>query len=359
LLPHASRTCHGAIHLRETLTFAPTDRILIVAPHPDDESIATGGLAQAALAAGAGVRVIVLTDGDANVWPQRWIEKRWRIDAAARARWGARRRGEAREAMRVLGLGADAAVFFGLPDLGLTGLLMRADASAPAMLNREFAAFVPTCIVLPSLADRHPDHSAANILVRLALNGWAGPFPRLLEFAVHGGVARDGVACELDGGRQECKRAAILAHATQMRLSSKRFLRHAGAVEIFQQATVDAAENPLLPLRAHADRGGRLHVELDADQAQRGSSLFVVMDGDGCACRLLVPWKPDAGELPAFDTVNRKPFGNALSQRVGKRVSLTLDSGCADWRSGFVKLARPVPGLWVFDRHGWQAIVRS
>jgi len=24
-----------------------------------------------------------------------------------------------------------------------------------------------------------------------------------------------------------------------------------------------------------------------------------------------------------------------------------------------VKLARPSPGLWVFDRHGWQVIARS
>src|SRR5487761_2660637 len=107
--------------------FTCVERVLILAPHPDDESIATGGIVQIARAAGAALHVIVLTDGDANIWPQRFIEQRWRIDAVARARWGARRRAEARVAMRVLGLDDGAADFLGLPDLGLTDVVMRGD----------------------------------------------------------------------------------------------------------------------------------------------------------------------------------------------------------------------------------------
>src|SRR5689334_8641068 len=99
--------------MSNSLALAASDRLLILAPHPDDESIATGGLIQVAREVGAPVRVIVLTDGDNNPWPQRWIEKRWHIDAAARARWGARRREEARAAMRVLGLEPQDALFFG------------------------------------------------------------------------------------------------------------------------------------------------------------------------------------------------------------------------------------------------------
>jgi LmbE family N-acetylglucosaminyl deacetylase len=349
----------GARFLSDRLTFTLTDRDAIVAPHPDDESIATGGLIQAARAAGAEVRVVVLTDGDANVWPQRWIEKRWRIDAVARARWGARRREEARDAMRVLGLDQGAAVFLGLPDLGLTGLLMRAEPAVPTALRREFATFAPTCVVLPALGDRHPDHSAANILVRLALLGIDAKFPRLLEFAVHGGVADGSVACELDASRKDRKRAAILAHATQMRLSGKRFLRYAGAVEIFRTTTADAAENPQIPLRARADNDGRLRIELDVGSARRDSCLFVVMDGGKYACRWLVPWKSGLTALPVFDAVQGKTVGAAQVERAGKRVSLALDAEGADWRLGFVKLARAAPGLWVLDRDGWQVIVRT
>ena len=74
------------------LQLGASDRVLVLAPHPDDESIACGGLLLAARAVGAARCVVVVTDGDNNPWPQRWIEKRWRIDARARARWGARRR---------------------------------------------------------------------------------------------------------------------------------------------------------------------------------------------------------------------------------------------------------------------------
>src|SRR5690348_8843510 len=342
----------GARFLSDKLTFTSTDRVAIVAPHPDDESIATGGLIQAARASGAAVRVIVLTQCDANVWRRRWSARRGRIDAVARARWGARRREEAREAMRVLGLDAGAAVFLGLPDLGLTSLLMRAEPAVPTALRREFATFAPTCVVLPALGDRHPDHSAANILVRLSLLGIDAKFPRLLEFAVHGGVADGSVACELDASRQERKRAAILAHATQMRLSGKRFLRYAGAVEIFRGTTADAAENPQIPLRARADNRGHLRVELDANQARGNSSLFIVMDGGKYACRRLVPWKSGPAALPVFDAVQGKTVGAAQVERAGKQVSLTLDAQGADWRLGFVKLARSEPGLWVLDRDG-------
>lgn len=320
--------------MSDTLTFTPADRIAIVAPHPDDESIATGGLIQAALASGATVRVIVLTDGDANVWPQRWIEKRWRIDAAGRARWGARRREEAREAMRVLDLQADAEIFLGLPDLGLTDLLMRADVTVMARLRAAFAAFAPTCIVLPSLGDRHPDHSAANILVRLALCGVDGEFPRLLEFAVHGGAADADAVCDLNDRQRQCKRAAILAHATQMRLSSKRFLRHARAEEVFQIAAADARANPRIPLHASAGADGALRVGVDSHWIRRGFHLFVVIDAGDRPCRLLVPWKPGVRDL-------------------------TLETGCAGWRQGFVKLARPQPGIGVLDRFGWQPVARS
>src|SRR5262245_52083561 len=39
-------------------------RLLVVAPHPDDEVLAAGGLMQHVLAAGGQVRVVYLTNGD-------------------------------------------------------------------------------------------------------------------------------------------------------------------------------------------------------------------------------------------------------------------------------------------------------
>src|SRR6185436_3329801 len=107
------------------ISISPTDRLLVIAPHPDDESIGAGGLLLRAKEAGAEVRVIFCTSGDDNPWPQRAIEKRVFISASARLRWAARRREEARAALRFL-IGSDAAsVFLNLPDQGVTRVLLR------------------------------------------------------------------------------------------------------------------------------------------------------------------------------------------------------------------------------------------
>jgi LmbE family N-acetylglucosaminyl deacetylase len=55
-----------------SLTFR--SRLLIFAPHPDDESLACGILLQHAVNAEAAVLVIYLTDGENNPWPQRQTE---------------------------------------------------------------------------------------------------------------------------------------------------------------------------------------------------------------------------------------------------------------------------------------------
>ena len=54
----------------------PLEKTLIIAPHPDDESIAAAGLMQRALAAGGDVRVLFVTDGDNNPWPLRFLVNR-------------------------------------------------------------------------------------------------------------------------------------------------------------------------------------------------------------------------------------------------------------------------------------------
>jgi hypothetical protein len=46
--------------------FSKDDRVLILAPHPDDEAIGAGGLIQRALSAGAKVNIICFTNGDFN-----------------------------------------------------------------------------------------------------------------------------------------------------------------------------------------------------------------------------------------------------------------------------------------------------
>src|SRR5882672_10265920 len=87
--------CNRIVMTTSNLEIRPTDRIMVLAPHPDDESLAAAGILQRACALGARTRVLFVTDGENNPWAQRAVELRWRIGAADRSRWGMRRRAEA------------------------------------------------------------------------------------------------------------------------------------------------------------------------------------------------------------------------------------------------------------------------
>lgn len=216
------------------LELRDSDRLLVVVPHPDDETLATGGLIQRALLAGAALRVVFATDGDNNPWPQRWLERRWRIDAAARERWGRRRREEARTAMTLLGVPAEAVQFLGWPDQGLTAMLMR-DGGAEDRLGEEIARFVPTHIAMPSLDDRHPDHNALRVMLELALFRQGRFDCRRLGYVVHGpGPDRRSLAIPLDAAQFANKQRALLAHVTQLSLSRRRMQRLCERVECFE-----------------------------------------------------------------------------------------------------------------------------
>jgi len=346
--------------LGEQLALGAQDRVLVIAPHPDDESIATGGLLQSVRAAGAALRLLVLTDGDNNPWPQRWIEKRWRIDTAARARWGARRRAEAHAALRVLGIDAGDVRFFGLPDLGLTDLLMRADGALMTSLRGQLDEFAPTLLVFPALADRHPDHNAAHVLLRCAL-ARSAIAPRLLTFAVHGASPAPGqVAVALDQQRRALKQAAILAHATQMQFSRRRFLAFAGEQENYQSAGSDVVEEAAHPLHARivADR---LQVRLDLARLGKAptpdDAVFVVLEHAGGSARWLLGPGWDSTQAERRDQVSRDvlPAARLTHGPQILEISVALPP-LQGLRQGYVKFARREHGWRVFDRFGWQAI---
>ena len=164
------------------------ERVMVIAPHPDDETLATGGLLQQAVATGAAVRVIFATDGDNNPWPQRVSEHHWRISHADRARWGERRRGEALAALAMLGVSPESVCFLGYPDQGLTQLFLRGSDALLGALASEIATWHPTLLVTPSIFDLHPDHNALAVLLRLAQARMAPSQRRFVEltYRVHG-----------------------------------------------------------------------------------------------------------------------------------------------------------------------------
>jgi LmbE family N-acetylglucosaminyl deacetylase len=118
----------------------PEGPVLVVAPHPDDETIGCGGALVRHAAAGDRVTVVVATSGESTGGGGRDV-------AAAREE-------EARLACAALGVGDP--VFLRLPDRGL-----RAQAARLGARLRELGAEART-VYVPSLLDPHPDHRAAN-----------------------------------------------------------------------------------------------------------------------------------------------------------------------------------------------------
>ncbi|HXS03465.1 MAG TPA: PIG-L family deacetylase [Rhodanobacter sp.] len=229
--------------------FSAHTRLLVVAPHPDDETIATGLLIQQVCAAGGEVRILLLTAGDNNPWPQRWLERRLRIGPPDRQRWAQRRCAEMRQAIERLGLSPSSLRSLGWPDLGIPNVLLQSTGNALAAIRREIDPFTPDLIALPSLLDRHPDHGAAHVLVRLALAGQAAP-PALYTYLVHGhGDADNGAGVEIQATPAQIanKREALLAHRSQLALSGGRMRRLADRPEHYVDAGLSATAAAVLP----------------------------------------------------------------------------------------------------------------
>jgi LmbE family N-acetylglucosaminyl deacetylase len=213
-------------------TFKSDSRLMMIAPHPDDESLACSVILQRAVGAGASICIVYATDGDDNPWPQRLWDRKWRLNAADRKRWGKLRREEALAALRVLGVEAARARFLALPDQKLTALLRRNCESIIESFVELITGWVPTDVLVPSLSDTHPDHNALGVMLRLT---WAKLSPPqvpafLWSYAVHGRSpaffhrAQSVLATEME---KAVKLQAIRCHKTQLKLSRRRFLKYA------------------------------------------------------------------------------------------------------------------------------------
>ena len=318
------------------------ERVLVLAVHPDDESLGAGGLIQLALARGAEVRVIFITDGDNNPWPQRFLERRWRIGAGDRRRWGARRAVEARAALACLGVPPENVAFWHYPDQGLTDLLLAGGDALISQLVAELLARPPQLLIAPSLSDLHPDHSACAVLLNFALARAQLPPAqrgRLLEYQVHCSEAEPpggSVEIDLSPDQVERKRQAILCHATQMALSRGRFVAFAQATEVFLPPPAATAHSDHPIFFAEVDTG---MLRLRAKRLRSSDVLLL------------------AGET-AQGAVRHRVTGDAAA---GIHRMRTADhdelSGPLPWNSRthglFVKLAT---GRRFFDRAGWRPV---
>ena len=181
------------------VTLAANDRILILAPHPDDEVIGCAGIIQKAVSLNLPVRIIFLTYGDFNQWAFLIYRKHPVLVPKAIENMGVVRHDEAIAAAENLGLKAKDLIFLGYPDFGTMNiwdafwgdrpsyrsLLTRANKvpyhnafrpGAPYKgeeilhdLTSIFKDFKPTKIFVTGPFDSDSDHRSLYLFLRISL----------------------------------------------------------------------------------------------------------------------------------------------------------------------------------------------
>ena len=347
--------------MTSSIALSKEDCLMILAVHPDDETLATAGLLQQAMAVGAAVRIIFITDGDNNPWPQRFLEGRWRINKDDRLRWGMRRRGEALTALAMLGIDIDDAVFLGLPDQDMTALLTNGDEQVIAMLAKEFK-WQPSLLVVPALQDRHPDHSAVAVLADLALKR----LPRLEEnlskitYLIHGQQIFDTANCSIKLTSQQLdkKREAILCHATQTALGRRRFLRYAKTEETFSSPQAVTLYQPKRPSEGAVVKSQTLKINMQISRLAgrlTDLNLYLIAEHSQRHIRFKMVFRRDSQTATVIDSST----GNAVAEaRINIRdnmVEATIPLGIT---SGAENIYLKLEPRWGFyDLTGWHHLL--
>lgn len=198
------------------LPFSSSDRILVIAPHPDDEAIGAAGVIQEAVRLNIPVRILYLTNGDSNSLSFIYYKKRPVITSAQALEMGKLRQNEAVEAMKFLGLEENDLIFLGYPDYGILNLFKKywkarkpyrsiltrvtevpyplsltpGAAYEPQSILEDYIKvlrdFKPTKIFVTHPADVNRDHQAAHLFLKVSLWKLEGEIdPDVYNFFIH------------------------------------------------------------------------------------------------------------------------------------------------------------------------------
>jgi LmbE family N-acetylglucosaminyl deacetylase len=258
----------GSVRLPDTDLAGP--RLLVIAPHPDDETLGAGGVIATARQRGWSVTVVFVTSGD-GFWQA--VRKRGEPFPTPEAmrEYGQRRVAEARRASSALGVPAKDVIFLGFPDGSESALWSdNWDASTPrratngalsvpygfalvpgapyagsaveSQLESVIRQARPTTVVLPDPADVNRDHWAVAAFTQAALarTGFAGvsltylvhrsdfpaplgmrPGERLAPPAALEGLPTRWFTMPLATSAVEAQRAALSEYATQLRADKR------------------------------------------------------------------------------------------------------------------------------------------
>ena len=175
------------------------DRVIVFAPHCDDETLGCGGMLANAVANGARVRVVLVTNGDGYRLAISRAYKTLRITPKRCIEFAGKRQQETLRALSILGVNKRQVTFLGYPDRGIDQLWSKcwqpgelytssnthADHSPFANSFTRRASYCgesllsdiekiiktenPTDVYVPHPCDNHPDHYATYCFVAAAV----------------------------------------------------------------------------------------------------------------------------------------------------------------------------------------------
>ena len=199
ILPAHLRSFLAGVNGFSDIDLTNSQKILIFAPHNDDETLSSAGLIQDALAQGKEVRVVISTNGDGYVFATMEEFRTFFPSGADYIRMGDIRQEESIRALSVLGLPESTIYFLGYPDRGTpslwdsfwgcsipyrspftdtsNSLYKRTYDSKAKYCGADLLAdirsilndYKPDTIILPHPEDAHPDHWGLSNFVRLAV----------------------------------------------------------------------------------------------------------------------------------------------------------------------------------------------
>jgi len=243
-------------------------RLIVFAPHCDDEVLGAGGLIYAALQRGLDVQVVIVTNGDGH--PLAVMEEAQYLVPRREdfVQMGKRRQQESLDALSRLGLGPDDVTFLGYPDVGLSALWWKhwsavqpyrsplsgldrgpyARAYRPGVpyageslfddLRTILAAERPDLVVEPHPNDDHADHQALSAFVALAVAmeqdrdpTWS---PTLLGYLVHYGLYPYPRGLKPEQSLKPPRQLDLVGDWLQWGLSVEEVLAKRGAIEAYR-----------------------------------------------------------------------------------------------------------------------------
>lgn len=135
---------------------APKGKVLIVAPHPDDEVIGCGGFIARLVAEGKTPHVVVMTGGEGSHG----------ADGGDKAAIVKARRGLTRNALSILGLPESNLHELDFADGGIS-----ADSGQMARLKELIASISPDTVLVPHWGEGWPDHVNTAKIVKELVSG--------------------------------------------------------------------------------------------------------------------------------------------------------------------------------------------